>query len=177
MVCRLMPAARATSASVIADQSRLPSSSRIASSTESRRRARDASAYGTLRICATLTPLAPLLFIAALYIVAGGSGSRAGDCHHLEVRLRGAAVRAAPVLGDVVPAGAGRDAVLRPPLGLVVFEATLHADEQFVVAHFVASRISKSGFSRTAQPGQRKATIRPRLRNGPASLRAGAVAH
>src|ERR1700722_16354328 len=70
MVCRLMPAARATSASVIADQSRLPSSSRIASSTESRRRARDASAYGTLRICATLTPLAPLLCIAALDMVA-----------------------------------------------------------------------------------------------------------
>src|ERR1700721_958419 len=43
-----MPAARATSASVIADQSRLSSNSRIASSTESRRRARDASAYGTL---------------------------------------------------------------------------------------------------------------------------------
>src|SRR5271163_2353499 len=70
MVCRLMPAARGTSASVIADQSRLPSSSRIASSTESRRRARDASAYGTLRICATLTPLAPLLCIAALDMVA-----------------------------------------------------------------------------------------------------------
>src|ERR1700759_2685229 len=70
MVCRLMPAARATSASVIADQSRLPSSSRIASSTESRRRARDASAYGTLRIRATLTPVAPILCNAALGMVA-----------------------------------------------------------------------------------------------------------
>src|ERR1700752_3790834 len=54
MVWRLMPAARATSASVIADQSRPSSSSRIASSTESRRRARDASAYGTLLTFATV---------------------------------------------------------------------------------------------------------------------------
>src|ERR1700722_4474708 len=54
MVWRLMPAARATSASVIADQPRLSSSSRIASSTESRRRARDASAYGTLLTFATV---------------------------------------------------------------------------------------------------------------------------
>src|ERR1700733_3589906 len=100
------------------------------------------------------------------------SVSRAGDFHHLEVRLRGAAVRAAPVLRDVGPAGAGRDAVFRPPLGLVVLEAALHADEQFVVVHFVTSiivrrlvvplaarivigrRISKSAFSRTAQSGQ-----------------------
>ena len=59
--------------------------------------------------------------------------SRPRDLHHLEVRLGRTAVRAAPVLGDVVPAGARGDAVFGPALGFVVFEAALHADEQLVV--------------------------------------------
>src|SRR5690349_21599386 len=59
--------------------------------------------------------------------------SRPGNLHHLEVRLGGSAVGAAPVVGDVVPAGAGRDAVFGPAFGLVVLESTLHADEQLEI--------------------------------------------
>src|SRR6478735_2806408 len=75
--------------------------------------------------------------------------SRPGDLDHLEVRLRRTTVRAAPVVGDVVPPGSGCDAVLGPPLGFVVLEAALHTDEQFervgmlvaqalLAAHFIA---------------------------------------
>src|SRR6185312_7732872 len=89
MVCRLIPATRATSDRVTADQSRVNSRSRIASRTESRSRTRDASAYGirftgaTIAVWApesvlpglftALMPItAPLLLIATLCIVAGG---------------------------------------------------------------------------------------------------------
>src|SRR5699024_8200072 len=94
------------------------------------------------------------------------------DLDHLEVGLRGTAVGAGPVVGDVVPAGPGLDAVLRPALGLVVLESALQAAVQLVGGrggvHGVLLRVRgcrmcagsagqagrKSTFSRTPQSGQ-----------------------
>src|ERR1700687_4067898 len=134
MVLRLTPAARATSASVIDDQSRVRSNSRMPSRIESRSSTRDASAYGTRcavrpRACpvtrATLTPSGARV----------NTTSRACDLDHLEIGLGRAAVGAAPVVGNVVPPGARGNAVVRPAQRLVVLEAALHALEQFVVGH------------------------------------------
>src|SRR6476661_8227545 len=227
-----MPAARATSDSVIDDQSRLSSNSRIPSRIESRSSTRDASAY-EMR-CALLEPrrslpalraggtptrgpksrglvtratvslpvasLAQDLFpslrsprISSRHFARPGSlpvtllaqdlfpslrsprpPSRARDLHHLEIGFRRAAVRAAPVVGNVVPPGARGDAILGPALGLVVLESALHADEQFewvglrfaqalTAGHFIAPSLfseisSKSTFSRTAQSGQHQSS-------------------
>src|SRR4029077_8611277 len=237
-----MPAARATSDSVIDDQSRLSSNSRIPSRIESRSSTRDASAY-EMR-CALLEPrrsppalraggtptrgrksrvlvtratvslpvasLAQDLFpslrsprISSRRFARPGSlpvtllaqdlfpslrsprpPSRARELHHLEIGFRRAAVRAAPVVGNVVPPGARGDAILGPALGLVVLESALHADEQFewvgsspcptgrryphfaqalTAGHFIAPSLfseisSKSTFSRTAQSGQHQSS-------------------
>src|SRR6476661_9228872 len=187
-----MPAARATSDSVIDDQSRLSSNSRIPSRIESRSSTRDASAY-EMR-CALLEPRRSLpalraggtptrgpksrglvtratvsLPVASLAqdlfpsLRSPRPPSRVRDLHHLEIGFRRAAVRAAPVVGNVVPPGARGDAVLGPALGLVVLESALHADEQSVVTHRFASSFfreisSKSTFSRTAQSGQHQSS-------------------
>src|SRR4051812_26887170 len=84
--------------------------------------------------------------------------SRPGDFYHLEVRFRRAAVRATPVLGDLIPAGTRCDTVLQPALFLVVLESALHADEQLVVTHTHCLTPSKSTFSRTAQSGQHQSS-------------------
>src|ERR1700691_2267421 len=125
-----MPAVRATSDSVMADQSRVISRSRIASSTShaagpaTPRRKEAASQARQYRL----------------------ERSPARYLYHLEVRFGRSAVRAAPVLGDVVPAGPRLDAVLRPSLSLVVLESALDAAEQFVVTHLFAPTSSKSTF-------------------------------
>jgi len=95
------------------------------------------------------------------------------DLDHEEVGLRRTAVRAGPVVGDVVPAGARRDPVVRPPECLVVFESALHTLKQSVPAHRIVPRliggsrgapvysagtVSKSGFSRTPQSGQHQSS-------------------
>src|ERR1700691_4357127 len=137
-----MPAVRATSDSVMADQSRVISRSRIASSTShaagpaTPRRKEAASQARQYRL----------------------ERSPARYLYHLEVRFGRSAVRAAPVLGDVVPAGPRLDAVLRPSLSLVVLEPALDAAEQFVVTHLFAPTSSKSTFSRTAQSGQHQSS-------------------
>src|SRR6476620_376080 len=177
-----MPAAFATSDSVIADQSRVSSNSRMPSKIESRSNTRDASAYGMR--CAALEP-----FRSPPGLRAGGTRtrgpksrelvtratvslpiaslaqppSRPCNLHHLEVGLCRAAVRAAPVVGNVVPPGVRCDVVLGPALGLVVLESALHTDEQSVVTHCFASSFfceisSKSTFSRTAQSGQHQSS-------------------
>src|SRR6478672_9529972 len=198
-----MPAARATSDSVIDDQSRLSSNSRIPSRIESRSSTRDASAY-EMR-CALLEPRRSLPALRAGGTPTRGPKSRglvtratvslpvtllaqdlfpslrsprppsrARDLHHLEIGFRRAAVRAAPVVGNVVPPGARGDAILGPALGLVVLESALHADEQFewvglrfaqalTAGHFIAPSLfseisSKSTFSRTAQSGQHQSS-------------------
>src|SRR6476661_5802864 len=198
-----MPAARATSDSVIDDQSRLSSNSRIPSRIESRSSTRDASAY-EMR-CALLEPRRSLpalraggtptrgpksrglvtratvsLPVASLAqdlfpsLRSPRPPSRVRDLHHLEIGFRRAAVRAAPVVGNVVPPGARGDAILGPALGLVVLESALHADEQFewvglrfaqalTAGHFIAPSLfseisSKSTFSRTAQSGQHQSS-------------------
>src|SRR6478672_13230139 len=198
-----MPAARATSDSVIDDQSRLSSNSRIPSRIESRSSTRDASAY-EMR-CALLEPRRSLPALRAGGTPTRGPKSRGlvtratvslpvtslaqdlfpslrsprppsrvRDLHHLEIGFRRAAVRAAPVVGNVVPPGARGDAILGPALGLVVLESALHADEQFewvgllfaqalTAGHFIAPSLfseisSKSTFSRTAQSGQHQSS-------------------
>src|SRR6476469_7083781 len=195
-----MPAARATSDSVIDDQSRLSSNSRIPSRIESRSSTRDASAY-EMR-CALLEPRRsppalraggtptrgpksrglvtratvslPVASLAQDLFRSPRPPSRARDLHHLEIGFRRAAVRAAPVVGNVVPPGARGDAILGPALGLVVLESALHADEQFewvglrfaqalTAGHFIAPSLfseisSKSTFSRTAQSGQHQSS-------------------
>src|SRR4051812_16520685 len=131
-----MPAALATSESVTDDQSRVISMSRMPSRIESRKSTRDASAYGTrgaVRRSSGVLTWARVTVISRRF--ARPRRSRTGNLDHLEVRFGCAAVRATPVLGDVVPAGARCDAVLRPPLLLVVGESALHADEKLVVAH------------------------------------------
>src|SRR6478735_4856675 len=155
-----MAAARATSDSVIDDQSRLSSNSRIPSRIESRISTRDAAAY-EMR-CALLEPRRSLPALRAGGTPTRGPKSRglvtratvslpvtslaqdlfpslrsprppsrARDLYHLEIGFRRAAVWAAPVVGYVVPPGARGDAVLGPAVGLVVLESALHADEQF----------------------------------------------
>src|SRR5882757_1499003 len=174
MVCLLMPAALATSDSVIDDQSRVKSMSRMPSRIEWRSRTRDASANGTR--CADPPPVGapligsgigatlslPVAALAQAIVITRRSArpgkSRPGNLDHLEVRLGRAAVRAAPVLRDVVPTGAGCNAVLGPPLLLVVLESTLHAHEQLVVIHCFTPISSKSIFSRTAQSGQHQSS-------------------
>src|SRR5882757_9382807 len=176
MVCLLMPAALATSDSVIDDQSRVKSMSRMPSRIEWRSRTRDASANGTR--CADPPPVGapligsgigatlslPVAALAQAIVITRRSArpgkSRPGNLDHLEVRLGRAAVRAAPVFWDVVPTGAGCNAVLGPPLLLVVLESTLHADEQLVClsTHFIAPISSKSIFSRTEQSGQHQSS-------------------
>src|SRR6476469_6977113 len=205
-----MPAARATSDSVIDDQSRLSSNSRIPSRIESRSSTRDASAY-EMR-CALLEPRRslpalraggtptrgpksrglvtratvslPVASLAQDLFRSPRPPSRARDLHHLEIGFRRAAVRAAPVVGNVVPPGARGDAILGPALGLVVLESALHADEQFewvgsspcptrrryphfaqalTAGHFIAPSLvsqisSKSTCSRTAQSGQHQSS-------------------
>src|SRR6185437_2729906 len=188
-----MPAAFATSDSVIADQSRVSSNSRMPSKIESRSSTRDASAYGMR--CAVLEPFrsprAPksrgLVTRATVSLPVASLArpmSRPCNLHHLEVGLGRAAVRAAPVVGNVVPPGARGDAVLGPALGLVVLESALHADEQFewvgsspcptggryphfaqalTAGHFIAPSLfseisSKSTFSRTAQSWQHQSS-------------------
>src|SRR5262245_26609484 len=84
--------------------------------------------------------------------------SRPCNLHHLEVGLGRAAVRATPVVGNVVPPGARGDAVLGPAVGLVVLESALHADEQSVVTHCFTPISAKSTFSRTAQSGQHQSS-------------------
>src|SRR3954464_10122949 len=159
MVWRLMPAAFATSDSVIDDQSRVSSISRMPSRIESRSSTRDASAYGTRcavrRSAGVFTPARVIAIPPSLR----SPRSRPRQLYHLEVRLRRAAIGTAPVLGDVVPAGAGGDAVLGPAPLLVVLEATLHAHEQLERLTHVATPISsKSIFSLTPQSGQHQAS-------------------
>src|SRR6476469_1478590 len=141
MVCLLIPAALATSESVIDDQSRISRRSRMPSRIESRSSTRDASAYDTRgavgRSRGALTP-ATVMVISRRFARPGRSfprqgRSRTGHLDHLEVRLGRAAIGTAPVLRNVVPPSARDDAVLRPPLLLVVLESTLHADEQLVL--------------------------------------------
>src|SRR6478609_4112835 len=198
-----MPAARATSDSVIDDQSRLSSNSRIPSRIESRSSTRDASAY-EMR-CALLEPRRSLPALRAGGTPTRGPKSRGlvtratvslpvtslaqdlfpslrsprppsrvRDLHHLEIGFRRAAIRAAPVVGNVVPPGARGDAILGPALGLVVLESALHADEQFewvglrfaqalTAGHFIAPSLfseisSTTTFSRTAQSGQHQSS-------------------
>ncbi len=43
---------------------------------------------------------------------------------HLEVALLGTAVGALPIIGNVGPASSGRDPLVGPSLGFIVFEAT-----------------------------------------------------
>src|SRR6478735_825539 len=177
MVCLLIPAALATSESVIDDQSRISRRSRMPSRIESRSSTRDASAYDTRgavrRSRGALTP-ATVMVIARVFArprpvishrFARQGRSRTGHFDHLEVRLGRAAIGTAPVLRNGVPPSPGGDAVLRPPLLLVVLESTLHADEQLVLVgllfaqaliavHLNTPIASKSTFSRTAQSGQ-----------------------
>src|ERR1700754_3903234 len=139
-----MPAAFATPDSVIADQSRVSSNSRMPSKIESRSSTRDASAYGMR--CAVLEPfrsprapqsrgLVTRATVSRPVASLARPPSRPCNLHHLEVGLGRAAVRAAPVVGNVVPSGGRGEAVLGPALGLVVLEAALHADEKPVVTH------------------------------------------
>src|SRR5438105_1760819 len=137
MVWRLMPAALATSDSVIDDQSLLINNVRMPSRIDSRRSRRDASAYGTRG--AGLLIGARVVLISRRWARLGRS--RACDLDHLEVLLGRAAVGATPVVGDVVPASAGGDAVLGPALRLVVFESALHADEQLVCVTHVTTHL------------------------------------
>src|ERR1700761_9020587 len=57
----------------------------------------------------------------------GGLALRVSDHHHLEHVLGCAAVRAHPVLGHIVPAGAGRNALLWQPERLVIKEPAAKA--------------------------------------------------
>jgi hypothetical protein len=53
----------------------------------------------------------------------GAQGTPMGsDLDHLEIGLGNAAVRAFPIVGDIAPAGAGRDAVFRHAYIFVIDE-------------------------------------------------------
>jgi hypothetical protein len=64
----------------------------------------------------------------------GFSPDDPSELNRLEIRLGNATVWASPVLGDVGPQGAGGDAILWAPCGLVVHKAADDTDEGFEIA-------------------------------------------